>query len=295
MTEATNTPAAPVSIDATAEATSANSSAADNVKPNAQASGSPVNEATPNSGSNAWAGLSSDNLSIVQNKNWSDANAAVKAYGELERAFHAKTANNDLPSEANGYDFGEVKDLPEGMTYDGDFETAFKTWAHENKVGAGQAKGIRDKFVSFAKDAFGRQIAARDESIAQSKVTLTREWGPSEGPTFKRNVELATRAVEQLGLGDHLVKSGALLAGKDGGFTVVDANTVKAFTKIGETMFAEDSLYGTTASALNPWSKDSENLTLQSRIYKENPQKAKALIIASGRQEEFGYLLSRIA
>lgn len=295
MTDATTTPVQTASTETTAAATSASSQATGVQTTTTQQSGSAVSQGSATSGSDPWAGLTPENLTIVQNKKWADTNAALKAYGDLERAFSAKSATVDVPSDVSGYDFAAVSDLPEGMDYSADFETAFKGWALENKVPKGAAQGIRDKFVEFSKAAHAQQVEAINNAIAQSKVTLVREWGPEEGPTFSRNVELATRAVEQLGMSDHLVRTGAMIAGKDGKMTVVDAKAVMAFAKIGHAMFAEDSLYGAISSTTsNPFAKETENATAAGRIVKENPQMARQLIAQAGREKDFAYLLSRL-
>lgn len=294
MTDATTTPASQASSDTTSTATSASSQATVDTQQTTQPSGSATSQTQSTPGSDPWAGLDADNLSIVQNKKWDTPNAAIKAYGELERAYSMKSANTDVPTDVSGYDFGEPGELPEGFEYSQEFEAAFKDAALKGKMPKTLAKGVRDWFVEYSKAAHLKQIEARDNAITQSKIDLGRKWGPEEGPTFTRNVELANRAVQQLGLGDHLVNSGALFKGKDGKLTVVQSAVVEAFAKVGQAMFAEDGLYGDSSSAVNPWAKDSENATMQARIFKENPQKAKAMILASGRAEEFQYLLSKI-
>lgn len=294
MTEATTTPVPTASTETTAATTSESSQAPGVTTQAAQQSGSATTQGTPTSTPDPWAGLNADNLSFIKGKNFSDLNAAVASHRELQTAFSQRTATNDVPADVAGYDFGEPENLPEGMNYSSDFENAFKDWAHKAKAPKAVAQSIRNEFVEYAKAAHAAQQEAMNLAVTNSKVTLSREWGPEEGPMFKRNVELAMRASEQLGLSDRLVQSGALIKGKDGGMTVADAAVVQSMAKIGLAMFAEDSLYGEPAATANPFAKDTENLQMQSRILKENPQKAKALIAASGRAEDFSYLLSQL-
>jgi hypothetical protein len=294
MTEATTTPVQTASTETTAATTSASSQATGDQTTTTQPSGSATTQGQQSSGSDAWAGLTPENLSIVQNKKWADTNAALKAYGDLERAFSAKSATVDVPTDVAGYDWARPADA-DTYGYSDDFANGFKQGMLGAKVPKAAAQAAHDWFVGYAKDAASKAAEARNTAIAESKVALVREWGPEEGPTFARNVELSLRATEQLGLSDHLVKSGALIKSADGKYTVVDAAAVQAFSKVGSAMFAEDNLYGpVTNTSANPFALATENRTLAGRIVKENPQLAKQLIHQSGRQAEFAMTLSKL-
>jgi hypothetical protein len=293
MTDAPITPTPTAALAPTAVVTSVVPPAT-GVDPAVQPSGSAAPVVTP-PGSDPWAGLNPENLAFVKGKNFTDPNAQIASHRELQTAYSQKAALVDVPADANGYDFAAPADLPEGVGYSPEFATAYKQAMLEGKVPKSAAKHTHDWFVNYAKDAAAKQVEATNRSITESKVTLVREWGPEEGPQFSRNVELANRAVEQLGLSDHLVKSGALLKSADGKMTVVDAATVKAFSKIGMAMFAEDGLYGTAASNSNPFAKDTENASAQAKVFKENPHKTLQLIKQSGQPEKFAYLASVLA
>jgi hypothetical protein len=95
---------------------------------------------------------------------------------------------------------------------------------------------------------------------------------------------LADRAMHRLGLNEVLRDSGLIAA--DGG--VRDARIVTALAKIGNALYAEDSLLGSTGESDNPFAGDNPNLTEQSRLIREarsDPAKAayvRSLMDAAG-------------
>lgn len=293
MIDAVTPPGQQAPVGTTPAPTSDSSPAPGTPTPSPQPNGSAAPQSAVTPSSDPWAGLSPDNLSFVQGKKFSDMNAALASHRELQTAFSQKSATVDVPTDVAGYDWARPADA-DTFGYSDDFASAFKQGMLGGKVSKSAAQAAHDWFVGYAKDAATRANEARNTAIAQSKVTLTREWGPEDGPAFKRNVELSLRAVEQLGLGEHLVQSGAMTKTADGKYTVVNADVVKAYSKIGQAMFAEDSMYGSLATATNPFAKDSENMTLAGRMVKENPQMARQLIMQSGRAQDFAYLLSKL-
>lgn len=246
---------------------------------------------TPASTPDPWAGLTPENLQVVKNKNWSDINAAVKSYAELERARGSAPA--EAPKDLSAYTFGKPESLPEGVNYSDEFANSFKEWALSAKVQPDAAKTIHDSFVDWSSK---QALAAREamtNRIAETKSQLNKAWGPDESPNFGRQIELSARAAEKLGIMDSLKSVGAIV--DVGGKTLVaDAKLAQALAQVGNAMFAEDSIHGVSTSTVNPFDPKSENLQLQGQIYKQDPQKAKALIYAAGQQDRFAYLLSTI-
>jgi hypothetical protein len=260
----------------------------------ANGSPAPAAPATAPNSSDIWAGLTAENLAVAKSKNWADLNAAVKSYADLEKAYGSKSAAAPAaPAEIAAYSFGKPEDLPAGVNYDEGFAGKFKEWAFAHKVPVEQAKGIHDSFVKYAADTAVASNAKITERIASTKAELNKTWGPDGTPQFNRQLELSVRAADKLGVMEDLKALGAVM--DVGGKTVVaNPNFAKMLAQVGQAMFAEDSIHGSAASSVNPFDPKSENQTLAGQIFKQDPQKAKALIYAAGQQEKFASLLATI-
>ncbi|MCP4536708.1 MAG: hypothetical protein GY832_06135, partial [Chloroflexi bacterium] len=131
------------------------------------------------------------------------------------------------------------------------------------------------------------------EHVNQAKTdaskALTREWGAQEGEVFKRNIEMARRAVVELGgdgLFDELRSLGAITDDNQ----VLSPVLAKAFAEVGNQLFAEDGLVdGGDTVSVNPFAEDTMNLTAQGALVKSDPARARAMIRAAGkRPEDYG-------
>lgn len=226
-----------------------------------------------------------DNQKYAKDKGWTDLDAAFKSHRELEKQFSSRPAMADAPKSADDYKFNVPTDLPAEASYNAEFAGWFKQTAHKLKVPNELAAGFHDAFVDYAKGAAkaGSEAAAAalEKSVNEATKALEGAWGQQEGPVFKRNVELAMRSMRMLGIDPASV--GAVT--KDG--TVTNAAFVQAMAKVGNGMFAEDTLYGSTDKGVNPFDPKTENLVQQGRMIKENRDQAKLMIEAAGRRKEF--------
>jgi hypothetical protein len=299
--------AAPASADTAAAAATALAAAA------ATANTGGNNEGASNgSGTNVaqtqipdWtAPLEEDTRAIVKAKGWKNQNEAIKSYKELvtklgeprleipaadaakevHDAFFAKLGRPATPAE---YKFGVPEGVPETTPYDADFATSFKNWAHEAGLSPKQASAIHDNYVKSMATGIGAAQAAQSAKITGTHAALVKEWGDTDTEGYRRNVELARRAVQQLDLTASL-KGAGIIDPQSG--MVTDVKVAQALARVGAKMYAEDTMYsGPTAVTENPFDKSTFNMTKQAVMIKNDPARAAILIRASGQKPvDFG-------
>ena len=245
-------------------------------------------------GTGDWtAGLSQDNRSLIETKRYRNVNALADAYRSAEaklgqavvppgegapedelNAFYGKLGRPDTP---DGYQFGLPDGLPESFHYSEDLANAYRSWAHEAGLTPHQAQAVHDRFIAAEAARVSADREAVDRRISETDEALVREFGPRDSEDFTRATDLARRAIRALGMEEALADVGVLVDGN----TAASAPIIIAMSKVGERLYAEDGLADGSASARNPWSKDGFNLTEQSRIAKEDPQRAARLKAAA--------------
>lgn len=270
----------------------------------------PATTAIVDQGSNGdgktWAaGLQTEeNRALVEAKQWASADDALKSYRELQthaskglhlpgenataddwNAFYTKLGR---PENADGYQLKlNTESVPEGFPYDEKSAIEFRNWAHEAGLTPRQAQSLHDRFVSYQAGSFEAQRADAVKREGDAHRAIVQEWGEPDTTGYKQNLELASRAITQLGLKDALVEGGALSA--DG--AIRNVAIAKAFAKVGKELYAEDSMATDANGVLsNPFSDGSNfNLTKQGEIIRSDPRKASALIRAAGKNPaDFG-------
>lgn len=187
---------------------------------------------------------------------------------------------------AEQIEYKRPENLPEGLPYSEDLANASKEWAAEAGASPSVAQAYHDKFLTFMAD----QTTAKQVEIAQSVENthdeLVKDWGPVDSEGFKQNLEVANRAMKKLDLVDAYKEAGILLP--DGSLT--NPTIAKAFQKIGESMFKEDSLPdGGNAGGANPFIRDANgnhNLTAISSLVKSDPERAKRLAREAGENPD---------
>lgn len=254
--------------------------------------------------------LSEENRALVEAKKWAgedgsiDLNKITEGYRNLEshaskalkvpgedataedwNAFYTKLGR---PEKPDGYEIKlNPETVPEDFPYDEQGAIEFRNWAHGEGLTPRQAQGLHDRFVKWQADQFSAMKEGALKREGEAHRAIVGEWGEPETEGYKRNLELASRAIVQLGLKDALVEGGAL--SQDG--AIRNVAIAKAFSKIGKELYGEDTLATNANGVLaNPFSDGTNfNLTKQGELLRGDPRKAKALIQAAGKKPaEYG-------
>lgn len=250
------------------------------------------------SGGNDWAaGLSQENRAVVEAKKWASGDDAIKSYRELEAHVGdaLKVPGADAPAEEWDKLWGKLgrpekpdayqlkvdrENLPADFPYDENLAIEFRTMAHEAGLNPAQAQKLHDRFVAQQAKSFAGigEAAAKREGDAHR--AFVGKWGEPDTPSFKQNVELMSRAAAQLGISDSLKAAGLLAA--DG--AIRDAKLGFALALVGKELYGEDTMATSAGGVLdNPFSDQSENLTKQGQLIRNDPEKARSLIRAAGK------------
>jgi hypothetical protein len=264
--------------------------------------GSPAGGANPNGAAAAstdWAsGLQDEgNRKLVEAKGWSGKplDTVFSSYSELEskigkavvppgpestpeqRDAFAKAIGR--PAAPDGYTFKMPENLPSDLPYDEVSATKFKNWSHKAGIAPWQAQMLHDEFVN---DFAGQRKLTGEErlkAVGAAHEAIVKEWGASDGETYKRNLELANRTLRKDGLLETYKRLGILT---DKG-EITEPSVAFHLAKVGAAMYSEDNLHGGPESLENPWKEGKENLTEQAAILRRDPNLAETLIRAAGK------------
>tara|TARA_R100000234_G_scaffold119919_1_gene104340 strand:+ start:4131 stop:4985 length:855 start_codon:yes stop_codon:yes gene_type:complete len=99
------------------------------------------------------------------------------------------------PEEAKGYDFGERPKMPEGVTYDENFETQFRDIAFQAGLTPQQAKTIYDGYHEYVNNSYATDAETSQLQHSEWIDGLKKEFGKA----YNERVDLAQRAVETYG------------------------------------------------------------------------------------------------
>ncbi len=265
----------------------------------------PVAPSSAASSGDTWGmALNEDNRTLVENKGWKSPDDALKSYRELDeyrgrsvavpgegataeewRAFRAKTG---MPEAANDYQFA----VPDGAD-----ETAvqsLKDLFHGAELDQRQADVLFNQMTQAFQEnrqaVVAQQMQAFDQVKGDAENALVEAWGNPEGEVFRRNLEMARRAVDELG-GDALMSELRQLGAITSDNQILSPVLAKVFSEVGTQLFAEDALVqGGDVMTVNPFAEGSINLTVQGDLVKRDPARARAFIEAAGkRPESYGF------
>ncbi|MEH6727132.1 MAG: hypothetical protein V7703_13300 [Hyphomicrobiales bacterium] len=193
------------------------------------------------------------------------------------------------PTEVSGYELTPPENMPEDLPYDTEFAGKFAETAHKFGMSAEQAKGLHDfyvhEMVGGYQSGLDGHVAQLEERTSAATSQLEKDWGAQQGtPKFNEQVTLADRAIRELG-GDALLGGfeAAGMIGPQG--IILNPAIAKAMANVGRELFGSSGglAMGGSSSADNPFAKDSQNLTQQSELQRNDPRRARSLILAAGR------------
>lgn len=247
--------------------------------------------------------LSEDNRAAVEAKEWFkdgtlDAEKLIGSYRNLESEYSkslrmpGENATADdwgafydklgRPETADKYELKlDADSVPENFPYDEKSAVEFRNWAHDAGLNPKQAQMLHDRFVGHQAGSFSAQQEAVGQKADAAHREIVSKWGPVESEPYKQNVELMSRAVQQLGLGEAFKEAGVI----SGNGEILNAKIATAFAKVGKELYAEDTMMtGANGALSNPWNAGKENITDQGRILRSDPKLAKSLIQAAGQK-----------
>lgn len=249
-----------------------------------------------------FEGLSDDNRRTAEAKGWDSADKIISSYRNLEakigdslrppdegasdedwQAFYGRLGRPEAP---DGYEFSMPEGLAEDFPYDAESAGRFAEWAHEAGLTPRQAQSLHDRFVQDLNGQFSSRRTAEDEAVDRAHTDLVEAWGEPATERYRRNVELANRAMRELGgesLADALITRGAITP--DGAIT--DPAIGFMLQKAGERLFSEDQVFSAGAARSNPFARDAENITEQGRLLRGDPELARTFIRAANREQDF--------
>ncbi|MGB1651285.1 MAG: hypothetical protein ACPHEP_09675 [Acidimicrobiales bacterium] len=121
-----------------------------------------------------------------------DVSGLAKSYVETERYFEGairipdeKASSEEWeryytklgrPTQPDEYDF-EKAELPEGMSYDEDFEKAFLNKAHSAGLNNKQVGELYDWWNSTSKDMYVQNQVESENTIQRAEIELRADWG----------------------------------------------------------------------------------------------------------------------
>lgn len=260
----------------------------------------------------AFAALDEDTRGWLQTKGLTGVGALAKSARESEKLLGGmvKLPGKDAtpeerealfnklgrPEKVDGYQFTAPKDLPEGLPYDGDRAKAFAGVAHKLGISQEQAAGLHDWFMADSVNAFAGMGEAQKAAVQQRATAATellvKEWGPLDGDTAQANFEIADKVFTQVPGGQDFLNELKTLGVVGPNKEILSVPIAKMLAAIGTALYTEDGvLRGKTDVIGNPFDKKgtSFNLTAAMQIAKEDPDRAKSLMVAAGvKPEEFG-------
>jgi hypothetical protein len=266
----------------------------------------PSTPASPVVGDSSWlSGLQdAGNRDLVTKKGWDKSNTpdvVINSYRELEGRLgkaivipEANAPREDYdkvytalgkPKTPGDYAFKLPQGVPENFPYDDAFATEYKNWSHEADLSPRQAQHLHDKFVQrFAKQMDEAQEGMK-RRVGSAHQEILAKWGPTDGEGYIKNIGHAKAGLRGLGLAETFKAAGLI----DAGGNIADSKLAFALATVGEGLFQEDRMHGGGPGHFtnaNPWKDGQENLTEQGRIARENPDLARSLIKAAGKDPE---------
>lgn len=253
------------------------------------------------SGGDTWrSALDEDNRRLVENKGWHGPDDALKSYRELDEyrgrsvALPGEAATDEdwlvfrhktgMPDSADGYDLASDNGVNE--TTIGSLKELFHGAELDQRQAQTLYAELENAFIQSQQAAELQANERHNQALENAEAALTEAWGQPDGDGFRRNVEMARRAVDALG-GDSLVGELRQLGALSDENQILSPVLAKAFAEVGAQLFAEDTMIeGGEAMTVNPFSNETLNLAVQGDLVTRDPARARAFIQAAGKRPE---------
>lgn len=200
--------------------------------------------------------------------------------------FYDRVTERLRPQDPSGYEYELPEGLPEDIPYDADFVDAWRDFSHTMKLPVQVSAKAHDWFMQNAAKAIEgqRQQSQQfyEDTLRSASKALEESWGRPGSDAFNANQEYFQKAVNALGgedLMQELKESGVI----DRFDQITAPNLVIALSRVGKDLFAEDHMVTGQGGGKNPFAEDSKNWGEQNAIIRDDPQHARNLIRAAGK------------
>lgn len=263
----------------------------------------PGGQGTVEPGGNWLDGLETGNRELAVKKGWDKSKSpdvVLASYRDLETKLgsavvipsaEAPQTEQDAfyerlgrPKTAGEYAFRLPSDVPGNIPYDDAFATEFKNEAFASGLRPAQAQHIHDFYVRKMAKSIEANGVAVQKKVTDAHTAIVGKWGADDTAGYKQKVDYASRALRNLDLSASFKAAGLITQNGQ----ITDPKLAFALAAVGEGLFKEDNQHGDPGalSRDNPWKEGAENLSEQGRIFKENPELARTLVKAAGKDPD---------
>ncbi|WP_289036001.1 hypothetical protein [uncultured Roseibium sp.] len=225
-----------------------------------------------------------------------------EATDEQRAEFYGKVAETWTPKD--GYSFAMPEGLPEDFPYDQDFAKEANGWFQDAGLHPNAAQALHDKWVGKMAEAHGQSVAhaneraqAQAEAVDNAHRELVKEYGEPGTDGYSNVVAKADRAMSNLtaqgiDVNGWFAEKGILSEADENGLQqVADPVAVKLLSFIHDRAFSEDGLDpGAGGAGANPFDLKSPDLEKQNELIRSNPDRARQMVVAAGRDPKSFYL-----
>lgn len=212
-------------------------------------------------------------------------------------SFYNKASESWGKVNAETHKFDMPEGLPENMPYDADFAKQAASWMADAGVPSHVAQSLHDNFVKHQANVFTQMEQhaadaqkAQEDAAAAAHRELTKTFGPADSDAYKIATVKAQRAMDNMGLRDWATEKGILSKpDAQGNQAVLDPVMIESFVKVFDGMMKEDGVTMSQATGRNPFAKDTLSLSDQAALIKNNPDMARQMMQAAGKDpKKFG-------
>jgi hypothetical protein len=265
-------------------------------------------------GADFLSALSDDQKAFASAEGFDSAGKVLESYQSLQQQLAGSVAlpgDNATPDDhanfyktvsekwtpKDGYQFKLPEGLDETFPYDQDFAKEAGDWFKEAGLHPQAAQALHDKWVGKIAAMHGSAVQAQQEqaqkqaeAVETAHRALVKEYGEPNSDGYKNLVAKADRSMKALSaqgidVANWFAEKGILTAADENGLQQVqDPAAVKLLAFIHDRAFTEDGFdMGGVGGGGNPFDRSAPNLQKQSDLIRDNPEQARRMISAAGR------------